>query len=473
MSGQTTIFKVRFTDHLNLSQLALANMAKATEKEAKRGKTLKFLIDLSNSGDSAYAAIAQARALQAGGGFYYEDGQVFLKIKCQRAFDLDSAYNFYRQNGLSTAAFPQNRIDETSKSYHSVKSLKPLVLTPSYQYGRIRENAEAEFYQALLTDDFVAKDILIHCFPGVEIRCPFYVLFNRFIIKVGVAGEDDQTSDLFYDVAVDKVTQSRGSIEIPRIDDKYFFLKRSDLLEAGKFHRFQDIRQMLVYMQPDATCLFVSHDWQLPDMPDPHNRQYKELVQLLKGHKIAFQSQQAYYFIGTRTFEGHHPLQRNQLSPGTFEYIWYDYSCMPQKPRDQHDELLFREQLFNLNNIFSSDLRTVQIGDKKRQKSRSWCVLEQEIAKKNGGINMVFKDQSTIPPIASTYYDMIFALSTACLKGTQATDLDDITIIEWMLYKSVTDNLGKLPQADTSRQVSFRQAKRSVMDIITRLNKTD
>lgn len=453
MPSETTTFRVRFTAHLNLSSSALANIANNAAEDAKRGEIMKFVFAAQNPEDLAdpancascadpsYVAAAQAYAWQSGGGFYFERGEIYLKIKCQRAFDLDAAYTFYHEHGLSAKAFPKDRIDESSKSYPSIKSLKPLIFTPSYQYGTIRQDAEDEFYHALLANDWVAKDILIHCLPGVEIECPFYVTFNSFVVKFGGPSEDDHTSDLFYEVGIDKVIRSHGHVKVPNTSRKYFFLKRSNLLNTERFIRFQDIRHELVYMEPDETCLFVTHDWERVDLPDPQSRQYKGLVQLLQGENIAFQSQHVTYGIGTRTFLIHEPLQTDLVSPDAFEHIWYDYSCLPQEPRDHDEELLFREQLANLPNIFRSKVRTVQIGNQRRQKSRAWCVMEQEIAKRNNGINLMFKAEEANVGISYDGVDLVFARSRLSLQDTYTTNVDDMKIVEWMLYKSLADAL--------------------------------
>lgn len=448
MSSQTTVFKIRFTDHLKLNDKMWETATRVTQEQAKIGNIAKFFFDESAARDDPrYVAVAHARAAQLDGGFYLEDGEFFLKLKCRRAFDLDSAYQFYRQKMLPTNVFPKERIDQSQKRYHSVKSLKPLVFTPSFQYGTIREETEAEFRQALLASDWVAKDILIHCLPGVELACPLYVLFKTFVVKIGAKGEDDQTSDLFYDPIEDKVTASAGGIDVPKVDHHYYFMRIADLLAARRFCRFQEIRDQLVFMEPDPTCLFVTHDWEAPpETPDPHNTQYEELVTRLKGGPLTFHSQQAYYRIGTRTFIGHHPPRTEQLSLSSFKYVWLDYSCMPQRPRDHDDEKLFRQQLVNLNNIFQSGIKVIRIGDKERQQTRSWCVLEQQLAKRNGGISMEFEPEMPVP-VAAAHADAIFDHCALPLHGTQVTEPEDRKIIQWMLYKSITDTLTPLSGA--------------------------
>jgi hypothetical protein len=335
---------------------------------------------------------------------------------------------------------------DAEASPRSAKTANVQVFTPSFQYGTIREGTEPEFRRALLANDFVAKDVLIHCLPGVELACPFYVMFKSFAVKVGAKGEDDRTSDLFYDVVADKVMPSSGRVEVPAADRRYYFLKTADLVAAGRFPRFQEVRDRLILIEPDDTCLFVTHDWQSPpEAPDPHNIQYGELAALLKGGPIAFHSQPVSYEIGTRTFIKPRPPRTEKIPPARFQHVWVDYSCMPQRPRDASDEKLFRAQLTNLNNIFRSGIRVVRIGDKERQRTRSWCVLEQELAKANGGINSEFKAAPT-EGIAGTQWDAIFELSVAALRGTKVTEADDRKIVEWMLYKSITDVLTRQPR---------------------------
>ncbi len=282
---------------------------------------------------------------------------------------------------------------------------------------------------------------------------PVYVTFGRFVVKIGCLGEDDLTSYLFYDMAVDKVARSQGHVVVPEISDKYYFIRRSDLLNAERFERFQNIRHNLVYMQPDATCLFVSRDWQLPDLPDPYNHQFDELVRLLSGDEIAFQSQQMQCYFGMRTFLSFAPLQASSISPAEFEYIWYDYCCMPQLPRDHDEGVVFLEQLTNLNNIFASEIRTVQVGDTARQKTRAWCVMKQEIAKKNKGTSMASEGELPHLGWGIDEGDQVFGRVRMSLEGTNTTDPHDHKIVEWMLYKSFGNALVQEKRHDSASPV--------------------
>lgn len=75
-----------------------------------------------------------------------------------------------------------------------------------------------------------------------------------------------------------------------------------------------------------------------------------------------------------------------------FEYVWYDYTCIPQNPRDQNEEIIFQKLIYNLNSIFQSKIKTLPLGNKDKQKTRAWCVLEQELSKKEGGTSLKFEE---------------------------------------------------------------------------------
>jgi hypothetical protein len=454
--SEVATFRLRFTHHLGFSSAMMESLAQHTDEQARIGVTAKYFFTDPESGvlqsevsdraaDPGYIVAAERRAKMTDGGFYYERGELYLRIKCRRAFNLESAYRTYRDHELPTSAFPQTAIDQSRKSYPLVTSLRPLVLTPSFQYGTIDGANEAGFRSALVNNDYVAKDILIHCLPGVELTCPFYVAFPTFTIKIGSAGDDNGTSDLFYDIPADRISPSSGAVALPSEGGSFYFIRRDDLLEAGRFPRFQEVRDRLTFREPDGQCLFITHDWQDTDHPDPQNHQYRELLALLRSRGAFFHSEHVSYSIGSRTFLHHEPVRREWVPAESFAYIWYDYSCMPQKPRDEPDELLFREQLFNLNRIFRQGIRTVRVGDKERQKGRSWCVLEQEIAKRNSGIDTDI--ETDIPPgvmFAVDGADQIFEiLVRSPLRGTSTTDVDDISVIEWMLYKNVTESMSK------------------------------
>jgi hypothetical protein len=56
--------------------------------------------------------------------------------------------------------------------------------------------------------------------------------------------------------------------------------------------------------------------------------------------------------------------------------IWYDYSCLPQSPRDAADEPLFREGLAHLNHVQLIGATTILLDEIDDYLGRAWCVLE-------------------------------------------------------------------------------------------------
>lgn len=57
-------------------------------------------------------------------------------------------------------------------------------------------------------------------------------------------------------------------------------------------------------------------------------------------------------------------------------YVWYDFSCVPQPPRDGADEQLFRETLANLNAYQVLGRTAVLLDEAEDYLSRAWCTLE-------------------------------------------------------------------------------------------------
>jgi hypothetical protein len=57
-------------------------------------------------------------------------------------------------------------------------------------------------------------------------------------------------------------------------------------------------------------------------------------------------------------------------------YVWYDYSCLPQAPRDQDDDAIFAEALKNLAVYQALGRTIVMLDDPDDYIGRGWCLLE-------------------------------------------------------------------------------------------------
>ena len=57
-------------------------------------------------------------------------------------------------------------------------------------------------------------------------------------------------------------------------------------------------------------------------------------------------------------------------------FIWYDYSCLPQAPRSEEDEPLFRDGLAHLNHVQVLGATVILLDEIDEYLGRAWCVLE-------------------------------------------------------------------------------------------------
>jgi len=60
----------------------------------------------------------------------------------------------------------------------------------------------------------------------------------------------------------------------------------------------------------------------------------------------------------------------------TFNYVWYDYACLPQKPRTADDQRLFDWTLANLEVLIAKSAEFVILQPDGGYFTRGWCVYE-------------------------------------------------------------------------------------------------
>jgi len=122
-------------------------------------------------------------------------------------------------------------------------------------------------------------------------------------------------------------------------------LNRQYFIDNLKFNRCQDIPQKY-FVKVDPTTIFISHRWVTPNDPDPSGDQFN----LIKMDSSLIND------------------WRKDLT------VWYDFSCMPQQPRSQDDTILFKRQLYSLNDLIAqTESMSIRSGD---YFNRSWCVAE-------------------------------------------------------------------------------------------------
>src|SRR5262249_46640502 len=70
-------------------------------------------------------------------------------------------------------------------------------------------------------------------------------------------------------------------------------------------------------------------------------------------------------------------------------YIWYDYSCLPQPPREGDDVDLFFKGLEELSAAQILGRTSIMLDDADDYLSRAWCTLEALVADTMGGADLI------------------------------------------------------------------------------------
>ena len=97
----------------------------------------------------------------------------------------------------------------------------------------------------------------------------------------------------------------------------------------------------------EKKILFVSHRWLQKGNPDPEHVQLRAVQSYL------------------------------QLNPN-FEYVFYDYSALPQHPRNEEEDQIFKDGLLMLNHVI--DVSEMLVLCNSDFHTRAWCIVEQLIA---------------------------------------------------------------------------------------------
>src|SRR5262245_3535238 len=70
-------------------------------------------------------------------------------------------------------------------------------------------------------------------------------------------------------------------------------------------------------------------------------------------------------------------------------HVWYDYSCLPQPPRTDEEETLFRDGLEHLVAFQIVGRTAVVLEEAEDYLSRAWCTLEALVADSTGGYDLL------------------------------------------------------------------------------------
>lgn len=93
-------------------------------------------------------------------------------------------------------------------------------------------------------------------------------------------------------------------------------------------------------------------------------------------------------------------------------YVWYDYACLPQPPREDADEALFVKGLAELSAAQLLSQTVIMLDDADDYLSRAWCLLEAMLADNAaGGSHLIVGSRrpSTAAGDVEHYFEMLLA----------------------------------------------------------------
>ncbi|WP_154697740.1 hypothetical protein [Lentzea guizhouensis] len=129
------------------------------------------------------------------------------------------------------------------------------------------------------------------------------------------------------------------------------------LLACAEFPAYRDLTDFTEWHpDDDRRVVFVSHRWTTATHPDPDGRQFLELLQRL------------------RELVREHP---SLADCGVF----YDYWSMPQHPRSEAEDEVFRRELGRLSELVAAADHVIILSEGYRDyRDRAWCVFEAFVA---------------------------------------------------------------------------------------------
>ena len=175
----------------------------------------------------------------------------------------------------------------------------------------------------------------------------------------------------------------------------FSFIRADALLTLRMLPRFQDCGDALVGGQDVEFPVLVSHRWTAQDHPDKHGHQLQAvqtLVNAIADIALGLFASPAEQLAAASSLAVHGVLQAAMLAsrfvcchtvPNDRGHllrrigVWYDYSCMPQKPRTDAEDSLFKSSLRKLPVLFSTaSLISLRESAGDDYMSRGWCLAE-------------------------------------------------------------------------------------------------
>jgi len=235
---------------------------------------------------------------------------------------------------------------------------------------------------------------------------------------------DQRFYEEFYDPLVEKLKSLKPKL-VKQIEDSKFkepdnhiYIHRNFFLNQRVWDmpKCQNIGDEFLMKRHNGKAVFVSHRWMTPGLPDIGGRQLMMIKDYLKKNPEV-------------------------------ECVWYDYMCMPQKPRSEEDDLIFKDRLTTLNDVMASCPRTYILHEDNYM-SRSWCKAELFMCSKldydegqGTFVPEVVFDFFLIPCLESLVYNKPKSaekMINEMLENTKVTNGGDKEIIKNVLKKFIS-----------------------------------
>jgi len=162
----------------------------------------------------------------------------------------------------------------------------------------------------------------------------------------------------------------RQTQSLPLVSTASKVLSARALLSMPRWPRYQD------FESSNLPFIFVSHTWKDVDHPDPNNSDLNEVKErVAEVFKIAAMIKDNDESIKDHKVE-HDTIfaaVKEVMSHGDFG-VWYDFSSLPQVPRNKEEQCFFKDQLPKIQDICSKSLMWV-INDQ-NYLNRGWCFVE-------------------------------------------------------------------------------------------------
>eukprot|EP00523_Entomoneis_sp_CCMP467_P015990 CAMPEP_0168786490 /NCGR_PEP_ID=MMETSP0725-20121227/11298_1 /TAXON_ID=265536 /ORGANISM="Amphiprora sp., Strain CCMP467" /LENGTH=1419 /DNA_ID=CAMNT_0008836639 /DNA_START=1268 /DNA_END=5527 /DNA_ORIENTATION=+ len=172
----------------------------------------------------------------------------------------------------------------------------------------------------------------------------------------------------------------------PGATDIFVAMSLSDFLKSGAFLSNKECieRGLLKPASDFDYLLFVSHPWETAEHPDPSGDMYKQAVRLVRNYKQ--DSDTGNLVLISRSFgvmgdeAALKTLSRTSWDawPDATTGVWVDWSCLPQKPRSEAEDSLFRQSLQSLVDLLCApdSILVSVIPEQENYFKRSWCAFE-------------------------------------------------------------------------------------------------